>query len=421
MAISHNLPSIKFGGEINDVHTDSAFDVIVAGHLCLDIIPQIPPGPGGLAALLTPGTLSVVGPALLSTGGAVSNTGLVLHKLGSATRLMGKIGDDLFGMAIRRIVTAHGPGLANGMVIDPAVTSSYTVVVNVPGVDRIFLHHTGANDHFLAGDIRYDLIAQARLFHFGYPPLMQSMFEDGGRELTELFARVKAAGCTTSLDLALPDPQSPAGRANWAAILRAILPLVDIIAPSIEETLFMLRPEIYARARAAGAMPITAGILDDLASQLLEWGAHIVLIKLGEHGAYLRTAGCEALTTLGRGQPADRLAWADRELWAPCFQVEVVGTTGSGDATVAGFLSALLRGLAPEEALTAAVAVGACNVEAADALSGIRTWEETWARIAAGWPRRRSEPVFFAEDARPCWRFASQHGLWIGPKDALWP
>jgi sugar/nucleoside kinase (ribokinase family) len=67
--------------------------------------------------------------------------------------------------------------------------------------------------------------------------------------------------------------------------------------------------------------------------------------------------------------------------------VEVIGTTGSGDATIAGFLSGLLLGLNPVETMTMAVSVGACNVEAADALSGIRAWDETLARIQQGWPR----------------------------------
>jgi sugar/nucleoside kinase (ribokinase family) len=66
----------------------------------------------------------------------------------------------------------------------------------------------------------------------------------------------------------------------------------------------------------------------------------------------------------------------------------VVGTAGSGDATIAGFLAAFLRDMTPEEAVTMAVAVGACNVEAADTLSGIRPWDETLRRVAAGWPRR---------------------------------
>jgi len=65
----------------------------------------------------------------------------------------------------------------------------------------------------------------------------------------------------------------------------------------------------------------------------------------------------------------------------------VIGTTGAGDATIAGFLAALLRDLPPDEAMNAALAVGACNVEAADALSGIRSWCETLQRINAGWAR----------------------------------
>ena len=86
---------------------------------------------------------------------------------------------------------------------------------------------------------------------------------------------------------------------------------------------------------------------------------------------------------MGRAAPADLQAWAGQELWAPCFQVQVAGTTGAGDATLAGFLSALLRDLPPRQAVIAAVAVGACNVEAVDTISGIRPWEETLG------PRRR--------------------------------
>ncbi len=402
--------------------TQTDFAAVVAGHLCLDIIPQISAGPGGLTGLLVSGKLSAVGPAVLSTGGPVSNTGLALHKLGIPTRLIAKVGDDLFGMAIRRIVAAHGAGLADGMVIDPTVTSSYTVVVSVPGVDRIFLHHTGANDTFTVNDVRYDLVARSRLFHFGYPPLIRAMYEDGGRELAELFQRVKAVGCTTSLDMTLPDPSSAAGRADWSAILRATLPAVDIFAPSIEEILYMLRRETYDRAQVTGTVPVTPAILDDLASQLLAWGAKIVLLKLGEQGVYLRTAGRAALASLGRGQPTDRDAWATRELWAPCFRVQVVGTTGAGDATIAGFLSAFLRDLAPEDALTAAAAVGACNVEAADALSGIRSWDETWARIAAGWPRHtlQLDPTSQGRTSEG-WRWDAQHALWAGPEDVVWP
>ncbi|MCX6029177.1 MAG: carbohydrate kinase family protein [Chloroflexi bacterium] len=370
------------------------YDAVVAGHLCLDILPQLAGIPAGeFMRLFAPGRLVEVGPASLMTGGPVSNTGLALHKLGIATRLMGKVGADLFGQAVVQIVGSFGPGLADGMVVDPAVSTSYTILVNPPGVDRMFLHCPGANDAFGAADVRYDVVAGGRLFHFGYPPLMRLMYSDGGDQLSAIFRQAKATGVTTSLDMAFPDPTSAAGRADWPKIARATLPYVDVFLPSIEEILLMLRRPVYdalLRAAAGGdILPlVTSDLLADLGDELLALGAKIVALKLGYRGLYLRTAGRAALAGMGRARPTAVAAWADRELWTPCFQVDVVGTAGSGDATIAGFLAALLRDLPPEEAITMAVAVGACNVEAADTLSGIRSWDETLRRVAAGWPKR---------------------------------
>jgi sugar/nucleoside kinase (ribokinase family) len=85
-------------------------EAIVAGHICLDIIPLFEAGQEkGLAAYLAPGRLTEVGPATLSTGGAVSNAGINLHRLGISTQLMSKISDDLRGQAILDILSSHGP------------------------------------------------------------------------------------------------------------------------------------------------------------------------------------------------------------------------------------------------------------------------------------------------------------------------
>jgi len=74
------------------------FDAVVAGHVCLDIIPDLSAHPEfRLDALLRPGHLVEIGPAAFSTGGPVSNTGLALHRLGIRTLLMGKVGNHLFG------------------------------------------------------------------------------------------------------------------------------------------------------------------------------------------------------------------------------------------------------------------------------------------------------------------------------------
>lgn len=389
------------------------WDAVACGHICLDVIPSLAHLPAeSFTRVFQPGRLIDTGPVSFSTGGSVSNTGLVMNKLDVRTALMGKIGDDLFGAAIRQIVAGYGDDLAGGMIVDSSVASSYTVVINPPGVDRIFLHCPGANDTFAAGDVRYALLEQARLFHFGYPPLMKQFYSDDGVQLTELFRRAKATGVTTSLDMALPDPTSPAGRANWLAILRNTLPYVDIFLPSIEEILYMARRETYDDlCRQAGGphiLPlVTPALLLDLSAQLLDLGAKVVGIKLGQRGLFLRTAGRAALETLGRAQPADLASWADRALWSPCFQVDVAGTTGAGDSTIAGFLCALLRGLPAENALNMAVAVGACNVEAADALSGVRSWDETFRRVQAGWPRRA-----LAVEG-PGWEFEAGWQMWV--------
>ncbi len=387
--------------------------VVVAGHLCLDLIPGLGHVPAGqFESLFAPGRLIRTGPMSISTGGPVSNTGLSLHRLGVPTQLMGKIGADPFGQLVRSYVGSYDPALTEGLIVSDSDTS-YTVIVSPPGSDRRFLHHAGANDTFCADDVRYDVVAQAALFHFGYPPLMKRMYEDGGVELEQVMRRAKATGVTTSLDMTFPDLSST-GQVDWASILRAAMPYTDLFLPSIEEMLFSIRraeyEQMYQRAPGNDILPlVTPELLNDLSGELLDWGAKIVLLKLGHRGAYLRTASTEAIAGIGKAAPTRPAQWGSRELWAPCFQANWVGNTGAGDATIAGFLASLLRDLPAEQALTTAVAVGACNVEAADATSGIRTWEETRQRLAGPWPRRE-----MALDS-PGWRFDPQSQIWMRP------
>ncbi len=388
---------------------------IAAGHICLDIIPDLSDKPSGeFSKRFAPGRSLMIGPAAISTGGPVSNTGLALHKLGVPTQLMGKLGDDLFGQAIRQIVAAYDARLEGGMVTDATTTTSYTIIISYPGADRIFMHNTGANDTFCARDVDFDLIQRAALFHFGYPPVMKMMYADEGIELAAILARAQSAGATTSLDLTLPDPISPAGRANWNLILERALAHVDVFLPSIEEILYMLRRDEYDAMRERAPRGnilrlVTPELLSDVARQLIGMGAKIVGLKLGAMGLYVRTAARAKLQQMGRAQPTHLDAWSEREFWAPTFRVDVVGTTGSGDSTIAGFLAALLRDMEPADALTMAVAVGACNVEALDALSGLRTWDETRERIARGWTRNTLRLH------APGWEFDKAHRHWVGP------
>ncbi len=355
-------------------------DAIVAGHLCLDIIPDLYiHAEGKFNSAFQPGRLVHVGPATISTGGAASNTGLALHRLGIDTRLIAKVGSDQFGQVVRQIIASHAPHLADGIRISSKTSTSYTVIVSPPGSDRRFLHYPGANDDFSADDVRDEDVRDSRLFHFGYPSLMAKMFADDGTQLTEMFRRVKSLGLTTSLDVSFPDLDSPAGHADWYTILKNTLPYVDIFMPSLDEILFMLRRSLD--------VSLSMQLLAEVSDELLEMGAKMVALKLSDRGLYLQVAPADVLQRLGRACPTDLARWANFENWLPCFQVDVVGTTGSGDSTIAGFLAALLRDMSPAEAMNVALGVGACNVEAADALGGIRSWDETLHRINAGWAR----------------------------------
>ena len=268
--------------------------VMVAGHLCLDITPTFPAGAKiNVIEAFSPGKLTNVEQAVLSTGGAVSNTGLAMAKLAVDVVLNGKVGEDLFGSIIRQLV---GQQRAAALKTVPDQNTSYTIVLAPPGVDRFFLHNPATNDTFGPEDIDIDLAAKCDLFHFGYPPLMRRMYENDGAELAEIYKRIKALGVTTSLDMAMPDLSAQSGQVDWMKILEAVMPYADILLPSIDEIAFMLDRDMFERrkAEASGADPVLAykaADCADLSDKLISMGAAIVGIKCGVKGLYLRTTG----------------------------------------------------------------------------------------------------------------------------------
>ena len=173
--------------------------------------------------------------------------------------------------------------------------------------------------------------------------------------------------------------------------------------PSLDEIMFMLDRRRFDTLSKSGtpAGLCDAPMLRDLSDELLAMGVAVVGFKLGDRGLYIRASDdAERLACLSRLWPdadvaaASRAAllqsWQARELYSPCFAVDVAGTTGCGDCTIAGFLAALLKAHTPEDALTTAVAVGACAAERPDAFTGVPPWPDVQARISQGWPKRPS-------------------------------
>jgi sugar/nucleoside kinase (ribokinase family) len=362
----------------------------VAGHICIDITPIFPQGSalrpessGPEGGLVLPGSLTRVEGADIHPGGAVANAGLAMRKFGIDAALMGKLGRDAFGAMVLDIL--RGYGAEGGMRVIEGETTSYSVVIAAPGRDRAFLHCPGANDSFTAADLDFDSIARTRLFHFGYPPIMASLYRDGGTELSGIFRRVCEGPTLTSLDLASVPAGSEASRADWPGILAKTLPYVDFFEPSYEELVQMIAP---GAPRALESLSIENDVTP-LARRAISLGAKAVMVKCGARGFYYQMGSDEAVGGLSRKGLAGAASWAGRRGFEPSYIPErVLSATGAGDTTIAAFLSAILHGLPLERCVHLASAAGASCVEAYDALSGLKSLEELGAKIDAGWAKR---------------------------------
>lgn len=364
---------------------------ICAGHVCIDITPLLPDtGAVRISDALAPGKLVEAGKAVISAGGSVSNTGLCMRRLGADVVLMGKAGSDCFGDMLERIFEEHGAG--GGLIRSSDAATSYSVILAVPGIDRIFLHHPGANQCFYADDVPWDRANGAALFHFGYPSVMRSMYINNGDELLKLLRRAKSAGMATSLDMSAVDPDSEAGKIDWKPILKRVLPEVDFFVPSAEELCAMLdRDRLndwYDRAKGTDV----CGVLDPeadirpLARMCVEMGAGVVLLKCGAPGMYLYTADAARLRAVSEKLCLNAELWARQDFFEPSYAADrVVSATGAGDTSIAGFLTSILNGDDPQKAVRLAAAVGACCVTEADSLSGIPSLETIEQRIENGW------------------------------------
>jgi len=365
--------------------------VIVAGLICLDITPVFPSNEAvKLDQILVPGKLIQMGAADVHAGGCVANTGLAMKLFGAEVILVGRVGQDSFGQSIENILKEYH--VQDGLIKGKDTATSYSVVIAPPGVDRIFLHHPGANNTFCGDDIKDELLEEAVLFHFGYPPLMKRMFECQGKELIHLFQRVKLKGLITSLDMAAIDEKSEAAWQDWKAILTELIPYIDIFAPSAEELCYMLEPGRYHEwnQRAAGRDVTEILCIEEdiapLGEQLIKMGAKIVLIKCGAPGFYYRTASEPNILSISNGILKNPESWADRSGFEKSYIPDcLLSANGAGDTTIAAFLTAAMNQYPFEQCLQLAAAAGASCVTEYDALSGLKSFPELEEKISCGW------------------------------------
>ena len=318
--------------------------IAIAGHICVDIRPQLE-----ASTRLDPGKLVQVGPVAITLGGAVGNTGRDLKALGAPVSVFTSIGDDELGRLVQAELTTEPLATSDVRVVQGESTS-YSLILEPVGVDRTIWHHVGSNAAFTGVGI--DLVG-FDLFHLGYPPLLPGLLVDGGEPLHRLLSQARAAGATTSIDLAVVDLASPEADLDWSEILSRMLSETDVVSPSLDDLTSAL----------AITEPYSQTLTDRLADQLLAWGAAVVALSAGERGLYVKTADRARLERAGRALATHASEWADRVLHVPPLWVKApVTTNGAGDASTAGLLYGIAVGAGPEGAARLAAACSAALV-----------------------------------------------------------
>lgn len=288
--------------------------ILVADHLCAPI-----------ARLPRPGELVVTEQLVLNIGGCAANTAMDLARLGVRVGVTGAIGGDIFGRFVAETLSAGGVDTAGLVRLDHVGTAG-TLIVNVAGEDRRYIHSIGANAHFTAASIPLALVEQARVLYIGGFLLMPAMT---GRALAEVFRHAKRHGVQTVLDVVIPGP------GDHLSELADVLPETDLFLPNADEGIEITGctdPILQAEAYRAA-------------------GAKTVVVTCGRQGSILISD--------------------DVRLKAGTYPVDYVDGTGAGDAFDAGYIAALLAGHDPANCLRFATALGASCVRAIGATAGV--------------------------------------------------
>jgi fructokinase len=243
-------------------------------------------------------------------GGAPANVATGLARLGLAVGFRGVVGDDAFGRLLARRLGEEGVECVFRFARERP-TGMWFVALDARGERSFFSPNARFSaDKLLApADVERAHFVRARWLHTGSSA---HVLPEGQAALRAAATAARELGTLVSFDpnvrLHLWDDVAP-----LRALCADVLPSCALAKVSDDEA------------------ELCTGVADPerAAARLVEMGVGLACVTLGERGALLR-----------RGRDVVRV---------PAEQVEVVDTTGAGDAFVAGLLAALARWPSPAE------------------------------------------------------------------------
>jgi ribokinase len=278
--------------------------VVCLGDVMIDIVAALP-GPLALGS-------DTHAPIKYVPGGSAGNTAAWLAATGTPVTLIGRVGADAMGAQARANLAADG--VTDRLVTDPDRPTGTCIVLVEASGERTMIPDPGANAGLSATDLDPgDFASENHLHVSGY-----ALLGSARPAAISALARARGTAMTISVDAASAAPLADAGAAEF----------LDWIGGGL--LLF---------ANAAEATVLTGADDPSISVRLLAGAVGQAVVKDGAQGAYWRAAG--------------------DVVFAPAQSIEVVDTTGAGDAFAAAFLAAISTGDGPREALAAAHALAA--------------------------------------------------------------
>jgi sugar/nucleoside kinase (ribokinase family) len=301
------------------------YDVSVIGLYILDVLGR------PVTRIPDRGNVDFIEEIRLTVAGTAGGTVVDTAKLGLKSLAVGAVGDDEKADWVLLTLKKHGID-TSAMQRLKGVPTSATILNVRPNGDRPALHVRGASDHFDVPPAMYDQVFDAPIIHLGGTGLLKKL--DGPASVT-LLKEAKRRGRTVTFDLI-------AASAETFGNVGPLLPYIDYFMPSIEEA-----KDMSGQSTA-----------EDCAKFFLDKGAACCVFTLGGDGAY----------------------YAHKDgtrLKSPAYDIQIVDTTGCGDAFDAGFITSLHHKMDTETALRFAQASAGLVATGLGSDAGIVSYEDT--------------------------------------------
>ncbi len=301
-------------------------NIVSMGVHILDVlgrhVSEIPPGQN----------IALIDEIRITAAGTAAGTAVDMAKLGCKVIAVGAAGDDEMGNVLLGIMNRYGIDTSY-MKRKKGVQTSGTMLPIRPNGERPALHVMGTNATFCFEDVPQEVVRNADFVHIGGFYLMPKF---DGEDTVKTLKLARGGKAITTMDI-LGIKQD-----NMAEKILPAMPYLDYFMPNLEE-----------------AQMITGLTdLDELCDFFLNAGAKHVVLKMGARGSLIKDK---------KGV----------RLRIPAFKVEVVDTTGCGDAWTGGFIAGLSRGMTIEEAAQLASACGSLVATGLGSDAGIIDFDST--------------------------------------------